>query len=566
MSTRRMQPISGDARAVAPPVATSGVARVRSCFDENVALDLVGGRLPVESQAAVLAHAESCETCRQLLADLAAADDPERSQCREWPRPVAPIALGPAMAGSYQLLEEIGHGAAGTVHRAVHRHSGAPAAVKLVPDAGMQVRFEREANALRSLSHPGIVRYLEHGRTGSGVMYLAMQWLDGQDLGRFLSEGTRMGIEDVLALGARMASALAHAHSRGCVHRDLSPKNVFVPNGSLADAVILDFGLVRVVRPDLSLTASEAIVGTPYYMAPEQVRGAYDVDARADLFAFGVLLFEVTSGRRPFEGHDLLTVWQKIVHTPAPALATVVPGVPPGLSQLVAHLLEKEPARRPQSAAFVHEQLCALQRMPASSAVSARVAPSSVPQAISQLPVPSSSGFKAWMVGLVIVLLALSALAAFGVQHAMRTPFTRGEPIRWEKLAAAVPEPDAAESAVRAEPETPSPAAAVEKMDPKASVELVCSGNDNIAQTGGHYAAASPGMPAVMVTGNCQMVLQDCVMRGPDSLSMSGFAKLTLRRCRVEGSSMLSGFGTLTLEGTKLPSPRRGGAVKVIVR
>src|SRR5262249_18871719 len=150
-------------------------------------------------------------------------------------------------------------------------------------DAEAVGRFEREASALAALDHPAIVRYLAHGRAEDGELFLVMEWLDGEDLRARLARGA-LPIADAVALGARLADALGAVHARGLVHRDLKPSNVLLAGGDVRRAALLDFGIVRNAAIP-TMKRAGGVLGTPQYMAPEQVRGARGIDGRADLFA-----------------------------------------------------------------------------------------------------------------------------------------------------------------------------------------------------------------------------------------------------------------------------------------
>lgn len=264
------------------------------------------------------------------------------------------------IADRFVLERVVGAGGMGEVFRATDRLTGEPVAVKmmyggLTRDAE---RFKREAQLLAEISHPRIVRYVAHGLTDGGRPWLAMEWLEGEDLERRLERGA-LPWRDVRVLGMRIASALAHAHAAGAVHRDLSTCNVFLPAGRVEDAKLVDFGLVR-VEDGLGQTAGHVALGTPYYMAPEQVRSAKDVDARADLFSLGAILYEALAGVRPFQGDDVFVLWVKIMEDEAPDLRALAPDVPEGFVRLVESLMRKDPAERPASASEVERALFAL--------------------------------------------------------------------------------------------------------------------------------------------------------------------------------------------------------------
>jgi len=255
-------------------------------------------------------------------------------------------------------------GGMGSVYRARDRETGEPVALKVANAHAMQhaERFARETAVLSELRHPGIVRYIAHGRTESGEMYLAMEWLEGEDLAqRLLREP--LGIEDSVRLITRVAETLSAAHERGLVHRDLKPSNLFLPEGDVGRAKVVDFGIVRIASEDDGRsTQTGMVLGTIGYMAPEQARGSHDLDARADVFALGCVLFECLTGRPAFTGRDVLAVQAKILLEDAPRVDELRDDVPTALCDLVARLLAKEPAKRPADAAAVVEALRAIAR------------------------------------------------------------------------------------------------------------------------------------------------------------------------------------------------------------
>lgn len=240
----------------------------------------------------------------------------------------------------------------GEVHRATDESTGRTVAVKLFTERDEEAtgRFSREAESLARLSHPAIVQLTAHGLTKDGTPYLAMEWLEGEDLSVRLAKG-RLEIEDALEIGARVASALAAAHAIGIVHRDIKPSNVFLVGGKVGEAKLLDFGLAR-TQGGASFTRAGEALGTPAYMAPEQAKGV-PVDSRADVFALGCVLFECLAGRPPFWAEHPLAVMAKILLDETPKLESIREGVPPELVRLVEKMLAKEPGERPRDGAAV---------------------------------------------------------------------------------------------------------------------------------------------------------------------------------------------------------------------
>ena len=204
----------------------------------------------------------------------------------------------------FSLEGQIASGGMGVVYAATDRATGARVAVKvlhqgLVDDA----RFERESASLAALADDCIVRYVAHGRAADGRPFLAMEWLEGEDLASRLARGPLSG-DETLVLAKRLARGLEVVHTAGLVHRDVKPENVFLVNGELSRAKLLDFGLARRPRLDV-VTALGRIVGTPAYMAPEQIRGQVP-DPRVDVFALGCVLYHALAGAPPFTGGNTL--------------------------------------------------------------------------------------------------------------------------------------------------------------------------------------------------------------------------------------------------------------------
>jgi serine/threonine protein kinase len=237
-------------------------------------------------------------------------------------------------------------------------------------------RLRREADLLATLAHPHVVRAFEGG-VWRGTPYLALEWLPGPTLRRRVREGGPLPPAEAAALFALLADALAAVHARGVIHRDVKGENVLLAAPSAAGPaarpgeppalaaararlsyrpVLMDFGLAR-VDADSSITQLGALLGTLGYLAPEQATGTAPPDARADLFAFGVTVYEALTGRFPFEGATELALLHALFnHTPEPP-AVLVPSVSPALSGLVMRLLVRDPAGRPASADEVRDAL-----------------------------------------------------------------------------------------------------------------------------------------------------------------------------------------------------------------
>ncbi|HUH06077.1 MAG TPA: protein kinase [Kofleriaceae bacterium] len=267
------------------------------------------------------------------------------------------MRVGDVIAGRFALEALARAGGMGAVYRARDNTSDVPVAIKLLraPGPTHEERFMREAALLSELRHRSIVRHLCHGRTPSGELYLAMEWLEGEDLATRLGRG-RLTIGESLILIRQVLEGLLLLHDRGGVHRDLKPSNLFLVGGSVNEVRILDFGVARAIA-GMKVTQTGLLVGTPGYAAPEQIRGTADVDGRADLFAVACVLYECIAGQPAFSGEHLMSVLARVLLDEARRLSDVVRGVPPALDEVLAWTLSKDPAQRPAHARELLSQL-----------------------------------------------------------------------------------------------------------------------------------------------------------------------------------------------------------------
>jgi hypothetical protein len=387
-----------DARPKAPPEEAAVSA---ACPDPRALPDLALGRLPPDEVERLAGHCERCARCTEALQALPTQDtlvEAVAAQATRAGRPrdeaaealierlkqvpaPAPVdlngLLGPAQApdelgrlGPYRVLGVLGSGGMGVVFRAEDPQLQRPVALKaMLPElAGRgpaRQRFLREARAAAALAHDHVVPVYQVGED-RGVPFLAMQLLEGRTLeGRLRQEG-RLPLPEALRVGREVAEALAAAHARGLIHRDVKPANLWL-EGDRGRVKVLDFGLARPPDGDAHLTQSGAAVGTPSYMAPEQAAGEA-VDGRADLFGLGVVLYRACTGHLPFQGRNpVATVLAAATQRPTPP-CQLNPTVPPGLSALILRLLSKAPDGRPPSARAVAEALAALERGPVARA------------------------------------------------------------------------------------------------------------------------------------------------------------------------------------------------------
>ncbi len=268
--------------------------------------------------------------------------------------------------GFYQIIEQIGAGGMGTVYRAAHATTGQIVALKLLkPELvapEMIARFNREADALRQLNHPNIVKVLDSFNE-DGVHCIVMEYMSGGSLYDLLksvgvSHDSLLDIERVLSIALELADALTRAHHLKIIHRDLKPANVLIADDGTPR--LTDFGVAYLIAKE-RITESGMLVGTPDYLPPETLNGD-TVDVRVDLWAFGVMLFEMLAGRRPFAGENIMQVITAILTQPTPDLEALRPDCPVALIDLVYRMLEKDQNARISSARLVGAELEAIQK------------------------------------------------------------------------------------------------------------------------------------------------------------------------------------------------------------
>jgi serine/threonine-protein kinase len=264
--------------------------------------------------------------------------------------------------GKYQIVSVLGKGGMGTVYQAVQPAMKRMVALKLIradlltrPDA--VARFHKEMMVTARVEHPNTVRVYDFGND-RGKLYLAMEFLAGPSLREVIDRSGPLGVVRLVRIARQVANALGAIHAHGIVHRDLKPDNVILLDsfGERDFVKVLDFGIAKVLEEQLRLTATGKPIGTPTYMAPEQAMGLA-VDPRTDLYTLGVMLYQMASGRVPFDA--VMTESMRLAHaheTPRP-ITSLVPDLPPALARLIMQLLEKEPEARPATAAEVTARL-----------------------------------------------------------------------------------------------------------------------------------------------------------------------------------------------------------------
>jgi serine/threonine-protein kinase len=260
------------------------------------------------------------------------------------------------LGGGIHVERVIGSGAMAMLLRA-HRPDGSPVAVKLLlpklmAHAEITERFVREGRAMAHLRSPHLPEILALGATESGQPFIVMELLEGEDLESLLASGRRLSVREAAHLVLEACEGVAVAHEAGIVHRDIKPSNLFLARSEAGKSrvVLLDFGIAKLPRERSEKgTAVGLVMGTSLYMAPEQVQSSTNVDARADVWALGVVLFELLTHELPFDGATQLDVLQAISNDPAPRLSSLFGDVPRELEDLVDKCLAKDPAERFQS-------------------------------------------------------------------------------------------------------------------------------------------------------------------------------------------------------------------------
>jgi serine/threonine protein kinase/tetratricopeptide (TPR) repeat protein len=345
--------------------------------------------------------------------------------------PVA-VPVPSALVSHYRLLEPLGSGGMGVVYRAEDTALGRTVALKFLPpqivhDPKQVQRFREEARTASALNHPNICTIYEVAEE-QGEMFIAMEFVEGRPLSESIRDG-RMSTSSVVRYARQIAGALEHAHARGVIHRDLKPLNIVItPDG---DAKILDFGLAKRTDPnDVTRKSLQAVTattvglaGTMPYMSPEQLEGG-DASARSDIWALGIVMYEMAAGVKPFSGDNLYRLCTGIINEPIPALPETVPL---GLATVIRRCLEKEPSRRYQRAGEVRAALEALE-------------PSSAVGMVSTVTAKPHFGFVWWLAAAAVLAL-ITAGALWLAKRSSNAP-KRATEAAGERVQLAVISPD----------------------------------------------------------------------------------------------------------------------------
>lgn len=276
--------------------------------------------------------------------------------------------VGQTIEGKYALKAVLGRGGMGTVYEALHRLTNRRVAVKvLLPEHAEKpesiARFHQEARVVSSIGHSNICEILDFGRLADGRPFLVMELLEGETLGTLLERKGRLPVGEAVAVVVQALEALDAAHAKGIIHRDMKPDNVFLTarGGGAPVVKVLDFGISKAFGEDrdVELTRTGMVMGTPYYMAPEQARGDRSLDPRVDVWASGVILYEAISGRRPFLAKNYNALLVEILTAAHRPLSSLVPGVPGGLEAVIDRALSKRREDRQPTVAALASALAA---------------------------------------------------------------------------------------------------------------------------------------------------------------------------------------------------------------
>jgi eukaryotic-like serine/threonine-protein kinase len=334
--------------------------------------------------------------------------------------------------GGYELISRLGSGGMGAVFKARQTSMDRIVALKILSprlarDEQFVERFMREARAAGKLSHPNIVSGIDVGEAG-GYYYFAMEYVEGETLFELIKRQERLESKQAVGIAAQIARALVHAHAHDMIHRDVKPQNVIIAAGETAK--LCDLGLARSTEEDSGLTATGTALGTPHYIAPEQIEGRTDIDGRADLYALGATLYHMLAGRPPFTAPTGAKVMAMHLSDAPPPLAEAVPGISPSLAALVLRLMAKQREARYQSA----EALLADLEQIAAGGVPAHLRPAAKPgRSSSKLrrtathrtgPVEAVGGGRRWLLPAAAAALLVLGAGILGVVLALRGPQT----------------------------------------------------------------------------------------------------------------------------------------------
>jgi serine/threonine-protein kinase len=324
-------------------------------------------------------------------------------------------------SGKYRIKQIIGKGAMGVVYRGFDPNIERVVAIKRIQKSkfqdqdwnGIAQRFRREAQAAGRLHHPNIVTVHDYGEE-DGDPYIVMEFVEGVNLGGYLQQKRSLSVDETLSIMGKLLNALAYSHSKGVIHRDIKPGNVFIMDNG--DVKLSDFGIAKLEQSDL--TQPGLVLGTPSYMSPEQIKGK-EIDVRSDLFSAGVVFYEMLTGKRPFEGDQIYAVMNNVLTLSPTDPCQLNPEIPSNLKGVIRKALEKNPDNRFQSADEFARALKDCARDADTVA----------------LPVPSLSARRGILM-IVLACLAVAAIAGAGVW--MGRQFVRPSPSKSQSAGSGI--------------------------------------------------------------------------------------------------------------------------------
>jgi serine/threonine protein kinase/endo-1,4-beta-D-glucanase Y len=330
----------------------------KGCLDSNQALAFVTGAPNALADSFVLEHLNTCDACRTLLGEAARALDSGRSDPSGERRSGRPrtLAVGELVASRYEIVSFVASGGMGEVYEARDTTLNEVVALKTLVSTALDdsVAMERlrvEVRLARQVTHRNVCRILEFGRhelkggRGESIPFLTMEFLEGETLDRRLARQGRVPATDVARILEQILSGLGAMHAAGIMHRDIKPQNIFLLPGPPERVVLVDFGLAKSIDTGHGLLTGPVVVGTMEYMAPEQIEGA-PATRSFDVYALGVVLFEMLTGRRPFSGETPLARTMERLHKSPPKPSSICPDLPPFWDEIVTRCLARDPERR----------------------------------------------------------------------------------------------------------------------------------------------------------------------------------------------------------------------------
>ncbi len=325
--------------------------------------------------------------------------------------------LASVLLGRYEITRRIGQGGMGAVYEATHKLIGKRVAVKVLLDKYAQksqvvARLEQEARLASSIGHENIIDITDFGQTSDGRTFVVMEFLEGESLGSAISREGPMEEQRAINVGYQIASALGAAHQKGVIHRDVKPDNVFLLKRRDQDYVkVVDFGISKSIRLDEEggaesprLTQTGMVLGTPLYMSPEQARGDESLDHRIDIYALGVILYELVTGEVPFKGNNYLSIISQVINEDPTPPRDLRPELSPDLESVIMKALSKDRDKRYQTMEEIADDLATLRADDGASTARSRITASRF-----RRPWKKRSGLRilAWVAGIAVVITAV---------------------------------------------------------------------------------------------------------------------------------------------------------------